>query len=90
MLESTIEKKVSKCAKDTGWLSFKFSSPAQAHVPDRLYIKSGKVIFIEFKAPGKKLRIAQKKRFEQMRAKGAIIYVVDDIEQGKAVLDAES
>ena len=54
MRESEIEKKVSNYAKTQGWLSYKFVSPSNRGVPDRIYLKAGKCIFIEFKAPKKK------------------------------------
>lgn len=85
--ERDIEFNVNRYAHQTGWVGYKFSSPQHAGVPDRLYIKNGKTIYIEFKAPGKKPRKLQEKVFEDMRRHGALVFVVDDIDEGKAVLD---
>ena len=50
--EAQIEKKVTEHAKRAGWLSYKWVSPSQRWVPDRLYFKNGQVKMIEFKTPG--------------------------------------
>jgi hypothetical protein len=85
MKESMIEKTVSAYARGKGWLTFKFSSPGQRAVPDRLYIKNGLTIYIEFKRLGKKPTKLQLHTHEKMREKGAKVYVVDNVEQGKEV-----
>ena len=82
MRESTIEKAVNKHARSLGWLAYKFSSPNQRGVPDSLYIKGGIVFFIEYKAPGKKLRPLQAMVVSRMRDNGAVVHVIDSIEQG--------
>ena len=38
MLEKQIERKVCDYAKNKGLLAYKFTSPARAAVPDRLFI----------------------------------------------------
>ncbi len=79
MRESTIETHCSKWAKDDGWLGFKFSSPQQRGVPDRLYIKDGATVYVEFKAPGKLPTKYQLHTIAKMRAKGATVHVIDDL-----------
>lgn len=51
--EKKVEKRCTDVAKANGWWSRKFSSPANRGVPDRIFAKEGRVVFIEFKAPGK-------------------------------------
>ena len=80
MRESTIERSCSKWAKDNGWLGYKFSSPSQRGVPDRLYIKNGSVVFVEFKALGKKPSVYQQHTIRKMQSKGAIVHIIDNIE----------
>ena len=53
MRESTIEKAVCAYAKSQGCLVMKLAGPNQKGQPDRMFIRNGKVLFIEFKAPGK-------------------------------------
>ena len=48
--ERDIEKKACDLAKAAGWLVFKFVSPSQRGVPDRIFIRQGRIVFIEFKA----------------------------------------
>jgi len=85
-LEKAIEAAVCKYAKSRGVLCYKFVSPAQRHVPDRMFIFGGRVWFIEFKRLGEKLTLAQALEHEKMRAHGAIVHVVDDIEEGKTII----
>jgi len=85
MLESTIEKKVSDYAKEQGWLSYKFTSPSNRGVPDRLYLKEGVCIFIEFKAAGKKPSKLQDKIISRIRDQGFGVFVIDNINDGKHI-----
>lgn len=85
MLESTIEKKVSEYAKSKGWLSYKFTSPSNRGVPDRIYMKNGICLFIEFKAPKKKPTKLQEKVIERIKAEDFLVYVIDSIDEGKNI-----
>lgn len=87
MLESKIEKDVCNYAKAKGWLVYKFSSPAQRGVPDRILFKSGVIFFIEFKAPGKKPTKYQQKTIEKFRKQKIDVFVIDNIEDGKKCID---
>jgi Holliday junction resolvase len=85
MKESTIEKKVSEYAKSKGWLSYKFVSPSNRGVPDRIYIKGGECIFIEFKASKKKPTKLQDKIIERIRNEDILVYIIDNIDEGKNI-----
>lgn len=88
MLEKKIEAVVCDYAKSKGWLVYKFTSPARAAVPDRLFIApGGRCIFCEFKAPGKKPTVPQSREHDRLRSQGVQVYVVDDVVVGKAVID---
>ena len=80
MRESLIERKCCQYAKANGWLSYKFVSPSQSGVPDRLFIRDGAVVFVEFKATGEQLRPLQRRVIDTMRQIGATVYVIDSIE----------
>ena len=88
MKESYIERESTDYATASGWLAYKFSSPARRGVPDRIYLKDGVVIFVEYKAPGKKPTKLQEAVFAKIRAKGFQVYVIDDIERAKRVFDS--
>lgn len=78
MLESKIEKRLKREVEKIGGLSLKFTSPGMAGVPDRLVLlPKGRIAFVELKAPGKKLRLLQLKRKEQLELLGFKVYVID-------------
>ncbi len=87
MLEREIEKKVKDYAKSKGWLTYKWVSPQNRGVPDSIFIKDGNVVFIEFKAPGKKPTKLQQKTIDAMLAQDCFVYVADSVEGATAVLD---
>ena len=90
MLEKDIEKRVCDYAKEKGVLVYKFTSPNRAAVPDRLFIIpfSG-MFFIEFKQFGKKATPQQEREHQRLRQAGVTVYVIDDVEVGKAMIDHE-
>lgn len=88
MLEKHIEKKVSDYAKEQGLLGYKFTSPSRMAVPDRLFItEQGTVFFIEFKKSGKKPTPAQEREHLKLMGHNVKVFVIDDIDNGKAVID---
>jgi hypothetical protein len=88
VLEKQIEQRVCDYAKSKGWLVYKFTSPARAAVPDRLFIApGGRVIFVEFKREGQKPTVPQSREHERLRAQGVAVYVIDNVVEGKAVVD---
>lgn len=88
--ESKIEKAVSDYAKSLGFLHYKFLS-TQNGVPDRIFISpNGFVFFIEFKAPGEEPRLLQQVVINKIRRKGAEVYVIDDIDRGKELINETS
>lgn len=86
-LEKDIEKRVRLFAKELKFLCYKFTSPGQSHVPDRLFITAtGMVFFIEFKRRGKKPTPAQEVEIEKIRVTGVRVFIVDNVEEGKEIL----
>lgn len=86
MRESYIEAKVTANAKARGWLSYKWVSPSQRGVPDRLYFKDGNVVVVEFKAPKKKPTPYQLAIHRRLEAVGITVHVIDSIEKGDQLL----
>ena len=86
MRESYIEKKVTEAAKANGWLSYKWVSPSQRGVPDRLYFKNGQLMIVEFKAPNKKPTPYQEAIHRRLAAVGWHVHIIDNIDEGKALL----
>ena len=88
MLEKHIEAKVCLYAKQRGLLVYKFTSPARAAVPDRMFVRNdGKVFFVEFKRKGEKPTPAQGREHARLREYNVDVFVIDDADVGKLVID---
>lgn len=91
LLERDVERRSCEWAERRGWFHRKYKGPGRRSHPDRLFIFRSLVIFVEFKRRGKEPTELQWKEHRKMRAHGADVVWVDDIEDFKAViLDRES
>jgi hypothetical protein len=77
MLEKDVEGYLVQQCKRRGWLCYKFASPSNRAVPDRVIILPGRVVFVECKAPGKRATPQQQWLHGEMRKRGAAVRVVD-------------
>ena len=85
-LEKTIEKYLVKRVKEAGGMAAKWVSPGMSGVPDRIvFLPGGRIIFVEVKAPGKKLRPLQVHVRGQLEALGVDFRVVDSKESVNAL-----
>lgn len=88
MRERDIEKYLREEVKAIGGRAYKFVSPGNAGVPDRIVVlPGGRVVFVELKAPGKKptkLQLAQQRR---LQALGCDVRVIDGLEQVDKLLE---
>jgi hypothetical protein len=88
MLEKQIEAKVCEYAKLKGVLAYKFTSPARAAVPDRMFIApDGRVWFCEFKREGQKPTAAQDREHTRLRQQKVNVFVIDNVTEGKNMID---
>ena len=88
MREKIIEKELVRAVKDKGGIAPKFTSPGFDGMPDRLVLlPSGRMAFVELKAPGKKPRALQMARHRLLRRLGFKVYVIDEINQIDSVLE---
>ncbi|MBO6507322.1 MAG: VRR-NUC domain-containing protein [Roseibium sp.] len=89
MRESLIEKKTCDTARKAGWLVHPKAAPGFRSWPDRPFSKvvdgAVRLIFVEFKAPGKKPTRLQKHTHDKLRAQGYEVHVIDSIEAGAAL-----
>lgn len=85
--ESVIEGAVCDYATVRGWLVRKLSWIGRRGAPDRIFMKGGRIIFIEFKATGETPDPIQVREIARMRAAGMEVHVIDDIEAGCALFD---
>lgn len=88
MLEKQIEKKVCDYAKERGLMVYKFTSPARAAVPDRMFIRpDGRIWFCEFKRAGQKPTPAQEREHHRLQQYKVSVFVVDSVDAGRAMVD---
>jgi hypothetical protein len=82
MREAQVEKKLVKEVEKRGGICYKFVSPSNPGVPDRIVITpDGRVIFVELKAPFGRMSNIQKWQKARMLERGADVRVVYGLEQ---------
>ena len=87
MRESTIERAVCAYAKSKGCLTLKLSGQNQKGQPDRMFLYYGRVMFIEFKAPGKRPTALQARWLDRLTEHTFASTFCDDIDVGKSFID---
>ena len=87
MRESTIEQAVCAYAKAKGCLSLKLAGQNQKGQPDRMFLYQGRVLFIEFKAPGKRPTALQARWLDRLSDHTFHTACCDDIEAGKRLIN---
>ena len=86
MYESAFEKKICNFIKGLGGKAYKWVSPGNSGVPDRIAVlPGGKIIFIEVKRPGLSdgLSVRQKKVIADLEKLGCTVWRVSDMEELK-------
>lgn len=82
MKESVIERYLRDRVKEIGGRAYKFVSPGNSGVPDRLVLlPGGKSIFIELKAPGKVTTPIQIQQHRKIRTLGFTVLIIDSKEK---------
>jgi len=85
--ENKIEDAVCAFAISVGMLSYKFVSPSNRGVPDRIFLYRGHAMFIEFKRTGKiALDPLQEVVGKKFAANGFIVQVCNDIQEGNSMI----
>lgn len=78
--ERDIERKVVAYCKKHGLVTYKFTSPSYAGVPDRIIMGRGRILFLELKAPGGRSTPLQVREQNRIRDVGCNAAMVDSIE----------
>lgn len=74
--------------KAQGGVCWKFTSPGTAGVPDRIVLTpSGRIAFVEVKAPGEKPRPLQRIRIKTLRRLGFKVFVLDSPDHIGGIVD---
>lgn len=84
MKEKDVEVYLRDQVKSKGGKAYKFVSPGNDGVPDRMVcMPGGRIAFVELKAPGKKSTPQQTRRQEELRGLGFTVFA--DIDSKAAV-----
>lgn len=85
--ENVIEKYARVLAEQKGWFQLKIEKANIRGFPDRLFIKDGQTIYIEFKSATGKLRPEQERVIGELRSRGAKVYVASSKEMVNAIFE---
>lgn len=78
MREREIEEKFRIAVRQAGGKAYKFMSPGNDGVPDRLAVMPGGLVgFVEVKAPGKRPTPLQEMRIRELEGLGCLVLVLD-------------
>lgn len=88
MKERQIEAKLVKQIRSMGGICYKFVSPGNPGVPDRMVLlPDGRIIFIELKTEVGRLANIQRWQLEEMRKRHADVRVLRGEEQVRAFIE---
>ena len=88
MKESAIEARLVRMVRDRGGLCYKFVSPGNPGVPDRIVITpGGRTIYVELKTEVGRLAAIQKWQQDEMRKRGADVRTLKGLDQVKAFVE---
>lgn len=94
MIESDIESRLVTAVRKLGGIAYKFVSPGNTGVPDRIIIMpGGRVWFVELKTDTGRLRPSQKRQIEKIRQRGANTFVLkgmDGLQEFMRIITEES
>lgn len=84
--EDVIETEVVNAAKRAGWIVRKLKWIGRRAGMDRFFLKGGRIVLIEFKAPGEDPEPLQRREIKRFRDAGAEVHVIDSVWKGCKVL----
>lgn len=88
MKESAIEARLVRLVRSRGGLCFKFVSPGNPGVPDRIVITpEGRTVYVELKTEVGRLAAIQKWQHEEMRKRGAEVRTLKGLDQVLAFVE---
>jgi hypothetical protein len=85
-VEASLEARIRGFCQHRQLVCYKFSSPGNRGVPDRLILGKGKVLFLEVKAPGNRPTPLQAREIERLNRHGIDANWCDNFEQAKILI----
>lgn len=85
--ENKIAHPVRSYAIERGFEVRKVSYESREGCPDYMFYGYGELFFIEFKSPDGTLRSNQVREIKRLRANGTRVFIIDNIEDGRDVVD---
>lgn len=84
MTEAQIESKLVRLVRQRGGLCYKFVSPGNTGVPDRIVITpDGRTIFVELKTDSGRLAKVQKWQITEMKKRGCDVRTIRGLDEVK-------
>lgn len=79
MLESAIKKRCSRQLEEWGWEVIHLIQTSKNGIPDTLILRAGRMVFLEFKRPGKRPEPLQEYRHKKLREHGFEVIVAKSL-----------
>jgi len=85
--EKELEAACTRYARERDWLSIKLENTGHTGIPDRLFLKGGRAVFVEFKTPGSgRLSVFQLHWLEQLNREQFTARMIWTIEEFKELI----
>lgn len=85
--EKELENACTRYARELGYLSIKLENTGHTGIPDRLFLKDGRAVFVEFKLPGSgRLSIFQSHWLERLKREQFSAWVIRTEEEFKELI----
>ena len=82
MRESTIEQRLVRGVEGRGGLCYKFVSPGNKGVPDRIVITpDGRTEYVELKSPTGRLSPMQRFQRDELKARNVTVHVLNSVDR---------
>lgn len=85
--EKQIETRLVNRVEKAGGIAWKFSSPQNASVPDRIVMLNFWMFFVELKRPGLELTEKQEAKFALLRERGVHCWCISNYEEVDFLVD---
>lgn len=85
-LEADLRHQIIEAARCKRWFATTIKSDSMNGLPDCVFIRAGRTVWMETKKKDETARRQQEHRLDEMREYGAEVYVVDTFEEAMEIL----